>query len=170
MKTNDSNEYLLGTDNLLANNEYLSFIISDEKFALSIMNVKEIIEYCELTRVPMVPEFISGAINLRGAVVPVINLSKKFGLQLTPVNRRTCVIIIEAELEGENTVIGVLVDKVLEVLNIDSADIEPAPRIGSMIRTDFISGMGKVDDQFIIILAMEKVLTDEEISVLGNLQ
>ncbi len=167
MSNNDSGK---SSADPLTNNEYLTFIISGEIFAVSIMRVKEIIEYRELTHVPMVPEFISGAINLRGSVVPVINLAIKFGLASAPVNRRTCVVIIETELDGETTVMGVLVDKVLQVLDIAEQNIEPAPKLGVKIRTDFIEGMGKVDENFVIILSIDKVLSEDEISVLDGMQ
>lgn len=150
--------------------QFLTFILSGEEFAVPIMQVKEILEYRELSQVPMVPDFIAGAINLRGSVVPVINLAIKFGMEPSGITRRTCVVIIESELEGEMVVMGILVDKVLQVLDIPDRNIEPAPSLGTQIRTDFIRGMGKLDERFVIILAITHVLSVEEVSVVGDLQ
>lgn len=147
--------------------QFLTFMLSDEEFAVPIMQVKEIIEYSELTNVPMVPEFIAGAINLRGSVVPVVNLAIKFGMVPAEISRRTCVVIMEVELDDEHVIMGMLVDKVLQVIDIIDENIDPAPTLGAQIRTDFIRGMGKLDDRFVIILAINKVLSAEEIAVVG---
>jgi purine-binding chemotaxis protein CheW len=116
----------------------------------------------------MMPEFIRGVINLRGAVVPVIDLSCRFGRARTEAARRTCVVIIEVRQGGETQDVGVMVDAVNEVLAIPAAEIEPAPAFGAKIRTDFIEGMGKVGGRFVIILAIDKVLSVEEMSMLSN--
>lgn len=150
--------------------QFLTFILSGEEFAISIMRVKEIIEYRDLTNVPMVPSFISGAINLRGSIVPVINLAIKFAMPPADITRRTCVVIMEVAMEGMSTVMGVLVDKVLQVLDIPEGDIEPAPALGTKIRTDFIYGMGKLDDHFVVILDVDHVLSAQEVTVVGQLQ
>lgn len=147
--------------------QFLTFMLSGEEFAVPIMQVKEIIEYSDLTNVPMVPKFIAGAINLRGSVVPVINLAIKFGMQSSEISRRTCVVIMEVELDGEQMIMGMLVDKVLQVIDITDQNIDPAPTLGAQIRTDFIRGMGKLEDRFVIILAINKVLSAEEIAVVG---
>ncbi len=161
---------LIELNDSLIDSQYLTFIISDEEFAVPIMRVKEIIEYQPLTQVPMVPDFISGAVNLRGAVVPVINLAIKFGMDAKPVNRRSCIVIMEITLEDELVILGVLVDKVLQVLDIPDSDIEPAPTFGAQIKTAFIQGMGRIDEKFIIILSINEVLSLDEISVLGSVQ
>jgi len=161
---------LIELNDSLIDSQYLTFVISDEEFAVSIMKVKEIIEYQKLTHVPMVPDFISGAINLRGTVVPVINLAIKFGMQPQPINRRSCVVIMETKIDNELMVMGILVDKVLQVLDIHESDIEPAPSFGARIKTEFIQGMGKFDEKFIIILSINDVLSAEEISVVGQVQ
>ena len=148
--------------------QYLTFTLGGEMFAVAILNVKEIIEYGTITEIPMMPLFIRGVINLRGAVVPVIDLSCRFGGQQSEVARRTCIIIIELS-DGEiNQDIGIMVDAVSEVLEIAKADIEPPPGFGAKIRTDFISGMGKVNSKFVIILNVMKVLSIEEIAVLSK--
>ena len=146
--------------------QYLTFTLGGEMFALAILNVKEIIEYGSVTEIPMMPPFIRGVINLRGAVVPVIDLSCRFGGKSTSVARRTCIIIIELEQDEQKHDIGVMVDAVSEVLEIARSEIEPPPAFGAKIRTDFISGMGKVNGRFVIILDVGRVLSVEEISML----
>ncbi len=161
---------LIELNDSLIDSQYLTFIITDEEFAVSIMKVKEIIEYQSLTQVPMVPKFIAGAVNLRGAVVPVINLAVKFGLEARAVNRRSCIVIMEMQLEGETVVLGILVDKVLQVVDIPESEIEPAPSFGAQIKTEFIQGMARSEDKFVIILSINQVLSIDEISVVGKLQ
>ncbi len=148
--------------------QYLTFMLSGEVFAIGILRIKEIIEYGNLTEVPRMPEFIRGVINLRGAVVPVIDLGSRFGKQASSVSRRTCIVIIEVEHEGEQQVVGVMVDAVNEVLDIAPAEIEPAPSFGAKIRADFIRGMGKVDGKFVIILNVDHVLSLDEMSSLAG--
>jgi purine-binding chemotaxis protein CheW len=148
--------------------QYLTFVLGSEMFAIDILGIKEIIEYGNLTSVPMMPAFIRGVINLRGAVVPVVDLSARFGRQASPVTRRTCIVIIEADNEGEKQDIGVVVDAVSEVLEIPDADIEQPPSFGARIRADFISGMGKVKEKFVIILDADKVLSVNELAMLSE--
>ncbi len=148
--------------------QFLTFNLSGEEFAAPIMQVKEIIEFHGLTMVPMVPDFIAGALNLRGSVIPVINLAKKLGMPPSENSRKTSVVIMEVQLDDEPAVIGVLVDKVLDVIDIAEEDIGSAPYLGTRVRTDFIRGMGKLGDDFVIILAVDKVLSSEEIAVVAN--
>jgi len=148
--------------------QYLTFMLGREVFAIGILHIKEIIEYGQLTTVPMMPVFIRGVINLRGAVVPVVDLSSRFGGQPSQVTRRSCIVILELEVEDEIQVIGVVVDAVNEVLEIAATDIEPAPSFGTRIRTDFIQGMGKVQDRFVIILNVNNVLSSEELAMIGR--
>lgn len=149
--------------------QYLTFTLGGEMFAVAILNVKEIIEYGTITEIPMMPSFIRGVINLRGAVVPVIDLSCRFGNKATEVARRTCIVIIELS-DGETSQdIGIMVDAVSEVLEIARSEIEPPPTFGAKIRTDFISGMGKVSGKFVIILNVMKVLSIEEIAMLSQI-
>jgi purine-binding chemotaxis protein CheW len=149
--------------------QYLTFLLGSEMFAVGILNVKEIIEYGNLTEIPMMPPFIRGVINLRGAVVPVIDLSARFGGNTTAVGRRTCIVIIEVADEDFRHDIGIMVDAVSEVLEIPGSEIEPPPSFGAKIRADFIFGMGKVAGKFVIILNIEKVLSVEEIATLAGL-
>jgi purine-binding chemotaxis protein CheW len=149
--------------------QYLTFSLGGEMFAVGILNVKEIIEYGHLTEIPMMPAFIRGVINLRGAVVPVIDLAARFGGQPTEVGRRSCVIIIEIA-DGDITQdLGVLVDSVSAVLDIPDSEIEPPPAFGARIRTDFIEGMGKIAGKFVIILNVQRVLSVEEMTILADL-
>ncbi len=149
--------------------QYLTFLLNGEMFAVAILNVKEIIEYGTVTEIPMMPGFIRGVINLRGSVVPVIDLSCRFGGKPTEVARRTCIVIIELNEGDTRQDIGVVVDAVSEVLEIPGSEIEPAPAFGARIRTDFIAGMGKVDGKFVILLNIGRVLSIEEIAALSNM-
>ena len=149
-------------------NQYLTFVLSGEMFSIGILNIKEIIEYGQLTEVPMMPAFIRGVINLRGRVVPVVDLSVRFGRDSTTVGKRTSIVIIEVANGDERHDIGVLVDAVSEVLAISAADIEPPPSFGANIRADFISGMGKVNGKFVIILNADRVLSLEEMALLES--
>ena len=153
-----------------APSQYLTFALGGEMFAVGILNVKEIIEYGHLTEIPMMPSFIRGVINLRGSVVPVIDLSARFGGKVTELSRRTCIVIVEVSDELGDQVsrhdIGIMVDAVSEVLDIPGSEIEPPPSFGARIRADFIFGMGKVAGKFVIILNINKVLSIEEIAQL----
>lgn len=148
--------------------QYLTFMLGGETYAIGILAIKEIIEYGTLTEVPRMPSFIRGVINLRGAVVPVVDLSARFGKQATKVTRRTCIVIIEITTNQETQDVGVMVDAVNAVLEIPSQEIEPPPSFGANIRTDFISGMGKVAGKFVIILNVQNVLSVDEIAVLSG--
>ena len=160
-------------------NQYLTFLLAGELFAIPILNIKEIIEYGSLTTVPMMPTFIRGVINLRGGVVPVVDLSVRFGRKSTDITRRTCIVIIEVESADETGFavmrsnsqkqdVGVVVDTVNAVLEIPSTEIEPPPSFGARIRADFIHGMGKVASKFVIILDVNRVLSVEEMAALGQ--
>ncbi|MDX9707065.1 MAG: chemotaxis protein CheW [Azospira sp.] len=150
-------------------NQYLTFTLGSEMFAVGILNVKEIIEYGNLTEVPMMPTFIRGVINLRGAVVPVVDLAARFGGRISEVQRRTCIVIVEVRQDDAKNDIGIMVDAVSEVLEIQASDIEPPPSFGARIRADFIAGMGKVAGKFVIILEIQKVLSVDEMAVLADL-
>lgn len=149
--------------------QYLTFSLGQEMFAVGILHIREIIEYGSVTTVPMMPSFVRGVINLRGSVVPVLDLAARFGRAACKITRRSCIVIVELESEGEQQELGVIVDAVSEVLEIPASEIEPAPAFGAKIRTDFIAGMGKVNDSFVIILNMNNVLAVEEIAMLAQL-
>lgn len=151
--------------------QYLTFQIGKEMFAVGILHIREIIEYGSLTTVPMMPEFVRGVINLRGSVVPVIDLSARFGRGESRINRRSCIVILE--IDSSNTgetlqEVGVIVDSVSEVLEIPQADIEPPPGFGARIRADFIAGMGKVQGHFVILLNVQHALDIEEMAELAS--
>jgi purine-binding chemotaxis protein CheW len=147
--------------------QYLTFAVGAESFAIAIASIKEIIEYRKPTDVPMMPAFMRGVINLRGRVVPVIDLSVRFGREPIQAARRTCIVILEVHQDGAAHDIGVLVDAVSAVLEIADAQIEPAPSFGANLRAEFISGLGKIGEKFVIILDIEKVLSIEELSTLA---
>jgi purine-binding chemotaxis protein CheW len=146
-------------------NQYLTFNLSDEVFALDITKVREVLEYTNVTKVPRTPEFMRGVINLRGSVVPVVDLRRKFGMNAAEKTVNTCIIIVEVSYDGESTVLGAIADAVKEVFELDAAQIEPAPKIGTRLNNDFIKGMGKHSDEFIIILDIDKIFSVEELSM-----
>ena len=150
--------------------QYLTFMLGGEMFSIDILCIKEIIWYASLTEVPMMPACIRGVINLRGAVVPVMDLSSRFGKPSTPVGKSTCIVIIEVatQVEGERQNMGVVVDSVQAVLEIPASEIEPAPSFGAKIRPDFIEGIGKVNGKFVILLNVDRVLSSEEIGQMGQ--
>lgn len=142
----------------------MTFILDNDAYAIGILSIKEIIEYTTMTEGPLMPACVRGVINLRGAVVPVMDLQVRFGQTPSPVTKRTCIVIVEVLGPEGQQVMGVVVDAVNEVLDIDASDIEPPPAFGTRIRTDFISGMGKVRGKFVILLNVNRVLD------LGDLQ
>jgi len=150
--------------------QYLTFMLSGETYAISILRIKEIIQYGQLTEVPRMPGFIRGVINLRGAVVPVIDLSARFGKQATAIGRRNCIIIIEVAIGEESQSVGVMVDAVNAVLEIPASEIEPAPTFGANIRADFIAGMGKINGKFVIILNIQHVLSMDDMEALVSME
>jgi purine-binding chemotaxis protein CheW len=149
--------------------QYLTFTLKDAMYAIGILHIKEILEYSNVTPVPMMPNFIKGVINLRGAVVPVVDLAARFGGQQSNIVKRTCIVIIEVLNEEGMQDIGVMVDAVSEVIEISHSNIEPAPAFGAHIRADFIQGMGKINGNFVIILQVDKVLSVEEMSMVSTL-
>ncbi len=147
-----------------SNNQYLSFELDSEIFGLEIGKVREVLDFTSVTRVPQTPEFMRGVINLRGSVVPVMDLRLKFGMAQAESTVNTCIIITEIEIEGETTVVGALADSVREVLDLEPEQIEPAPKMGTRLRADFIKGMGKRDEQFVILLDIDKVFSGDELA------
>jgi purine-binding chemotaxis protein CheW len=143
--------------------QYLTFFLAGEEYAIGILQVKEILEYDTLTKVPQTPPSIRGVINLRGSVVPVVDLAAKFGLPPSPVTKRTCIVIVEVDLEGQRTVMGVLADAVSQVMDLTPADIEAPPAFGTAVRVDYLQGMGKVGKKFVLILDVNKVLSAPEL-------
>ncbi|RRS04473.1 chemotaxis protein CheW [Aquabacterium soli] len=148
-------------------------MLGGETFAIGILAIKEIIEYQSLTAVPMMPECVRGVINLRGAVVPVMDLQARFGRPSSPITKRTCIVIVEVRAQTEDgpegQVIGVLVDAVNEVIDIAPGEVEPPPAFGARIRTDFMQGMGKVKGKFVILLDVDQVFSLDDIAQLAAL-
>ena len=143
--------------------QYLTFKMADEIFAFDVAKVREILELISITKVPQTPEFMRGVINLRGSVVPVIDLRLNFGMQCTENTVNTCIIVVEVNLNGEPIVLGVLADSVQEVVEMEPDLIEPPPRLGTRLNTEFIKGMGKVDNDFVMILDIDKVFSADEL-------
>jgi purine-binding chemotaxis protein CheW len=145
--------------------QYLTFKLDEEVFALDISQIREVLEFTAITKVPRTPEFMRGVINLRGNVVPVIDLRLKFAMTRTERTISTCIIIVEVNVEKETIVLGALADSVQEVIELESTQIEPPPKIGTRLNTDFIRGMGKRNDEFIIILDIDRVFSEEELEM-----
>lgn len=144
--------------------QYLTFHLAGEEYAVGILQVKEIITYGTLTKVPHTPPSIRGVINLRGNVVPVVDLGLKFGLTQSPVTDRTCIVIVEANINDSRTVMGVVADSVSQVISMTEDDILPAPAFGTRVRIDFLRGMGKAGDKFVLILDIDKVLSADDLA------
>ncbi|MDM4766907.1 chemotaxis protein CheW [Pelomonas sp. SE-A7] len=150
--------------------QYLLFALGDETYGIGILSIKEIIEYGGVTPVPMMPATIRGVINLRGSVVPVMDLAVRFGKPPSTIGRRSCIVIVEIENEGEQQVIGVVVDSVSSVQEIAGSDIEPPPSFGLKIASSFVAGIGKVLGRFVILLDVQQVLSMEELGALQSEQ
>ena len=148
--------------------QYLTYKLADEVFALDIGKVREVLDFTTVTKVPRTPEFMRGVINLRGSVVPVVDLRLKFGMPKTEKTVDTCVIITEVTVDNETTVLGALADSVQEVLDLEADHIEPAPKIGTRLRTEFIKGMGKHNGNFIIILDIDRVFSAEDLALVQD--
>ena len=152
-----------------ATTQYLTFTLADEVFAVDVARVREILEITNITKVPQVPDFMRGVINLRGCVVPVIDLRLKFGMEETAQTVNTCIIVVEVQMDGENIVLGALADSVQEVIEMESSQIEAAPQIGTHLKTEFLKGMGKHDNRFVMILDIDKVFSGNELAAVQQL-
>jgi len=150
--------------------QYLTFLLGDEIFSLEISKVREVLDYTIITRVPRMPAYLQGVINLRGSVVPVADLRLKFGMPEADVTVSTCIIIVEAMVNDELVILGLLADSVQEVLELDQENIKPAPRIGTKLDTRFIKGMGRQKDRFNIILDIDRVFSSDEIDLVQELR
>jgi len=148
--------------------QYLSFKLGEEIFAVDVAKVREILDVIAITKVPQTPDFMRGVINLRGSVVPVMDMRLKFGMPPTERTVNTCIIVMEVTQNGETMVLGSLADSVQEVLDLEPEQIEPAPRIGTRLRSDFIKGMGKHNDRFIIILDIDRIFSGGELEVIAG--
>ncbi|MEM3238241.1 MAG: chemotaxis protein CheW [Thermoplasmata archaeon] len=146
----------------------LTFTLSSEMFAMDIGYVKEVLEYSKITKVPKTPDYMLGVINLRGSVAPVVDLKMKFNMPQSERTVDTCIIIVEVEIENSKTIVGILADSVKEVFDFDSSSIEATPTIGLNINVDFIHGIAKHKDDFVMILDINKVFSIEEINAIGK--
>ncbi len=151
----------------LQTTQYLTFTLAEEVFAVDVDRVREILEITNITKVPQVPDFMRGVINLRGCVVPVLDLRLKFGMAETAQTVNTCIIVVEVEMDGEKIVLGALADSVQEVIEMESSQIEAAPHIGTHLKTDFLKGMGKHDNRFVMILDIDKVFSGAELNAVS---
>ena len=149
--------------------QYLTFRLADETFAVNVAKVREILDFISITKVPQTPDFMRGVINLRGSVVPVVDMKLKFGMEETKKTVDTCIIVMEVAIDGETMIVGALADSVEEVLELEPEQIEPPPRIGMKLNIDFISGMGKLGEEFVIILDTDRIFTFEEVEALSEL-
>ncbi|MEW6520257.1 MAG: chemotaxis protein CheW [Thermodesulfobacteriota bacterium] len=150
--------------------QYLTFKLGEEVFALDVAKVREILDFTTVTKVPQTPAYMRGVINLRGNVVPVLDLRLKFGMSATEKTVNTCVIVVEMVMDGETMVLGVLSDSVQEVIDLEPEQIEPAPRIGTTINTEFILGMGKHNGMFMMILDIDRVFSEGEKEAIRSLE
>lgn len=144
--------------------QFLTFQMGPEEYGINILNVKEIIGYSQVTKIPMVPEYILGVMNVRGNVVPVVDLAPRFAMLTSEITKLTCIIIVEIEEGEEISDIGILVDSVEDVMDISAENVESAPGFGAKLRADYISGIGKVGERFVILLNINRVLDIAELS------
>ena len=148
--------------------QYVTFSLGEEMFGVEVTRAREILSVTPVTRVPQTPDYLLGVINLRGQVVPVVDMRLKLGLPAGEETEDTCIIVVEVLVDGESIVVGALADAVREVLEIRSDQVEPAPRLGTRLKTEFIAGMGNVNEQFLILLNIDRVFSSEELAVVQD--
>ena len=145
--------------------QFLTFNLGEEVFAIDVSQAQEVLEVTNITKVPKTPNFMPGVINVRGSVVPIVDMRLKFGMEKAERTIDTCIVVMEVSLDKETVVVGAMADSVQEVIELEPEQIEPPPQIGTKLKTEFIKGMGKRDDHFIIILDIDRVFTGEELSL-----
>lgn len=150
--------------------KYLTFRLGEEDYGLEILKVQEIIGMQEITSIPRTPKFLKGVINLRGKVIPVVDLRLKFGMAEAEVSRKTCIIVVQLGQESGNVIMGIVVDEVSEVLEISGGEIEPAPSFGARLDNNFILGMAKIEKAVKILLDLEKILSQDELAVVNEIE
>ena len=148
--------------------KYLTFMLAEEEYGIGILKIKEIIGMMPITSIPQTPEFVKGVINLRGKVIPVVDLRLRFGMEAIDYNDRTCIIVVEIECAASTVMIGIVVDAVSEVLNIKGEDIEETPAFGTRLNTDYILGMAKTEGSVKILLDIDRVLSADEVVALDK--
>ncbi len=154
----------MSVETIVETRQYLTFKLDNEVFALDVATVREVLDFTNVTKIPRTPEFMRGVINLRGSVVPVIDLRLAFGMSATEKTVNTCIIVMEVRLDGETAIVGALADSVEEVIDLEPEQIEAAPRLGTSIKTDFIRGMGKRESNFLMILDIDRVFSADHLS------
>lgn len=147
-------------------NQYLTFTLNEEQYAVPVAKVREVLEYTKITKLPRTADFMKGIINLRGSGVPVIDLRLKFGMAETPIDKDTSIIVLEVDSRDGSVVVGALADSVHEVLEIAAGKVEPAPRFGTRLAAEFIQGVGKRDEGFLIILNIDRIFNSDEVAML----
>lgn len=151
-------------NNAISSQQYVTFSLCDELFGVKVSRTREILSLTPVTKVPQTPDYLLGVINLRGQVVPVVDMRLKLGLQAGSDTEDTCIIVVEVQVDGEPIIVGALADAVREVSEIRDDQVEPPPRLGTRLNTDFINGMGKIDDQFLILLNIDRVFNSDELA------
>jgi purine-binding chemotaxis protein CheW len=154
--------------NTATSEQYVTFSLGEELFGVEVTRTREILSITPVTKVPQTPEYLLGVINLRGQVVPVVDMRLKLGLPAGEETEDTCIIVVEVQVDGEAIVVGALADAVREVLEIRSDQIEPPPRLGTRLKTEFINGMGKVDEQFLILLNIDRVFNSDDLAIVQD--
>ena len=150
--------------NTISSQQYVTFSLGDELFGVEVTRTREILSLTPVTKVPQTPDYLLGVINLRGQVVPVVDMRLKLGLPAGDETEDSCIIVVEIQVDGEPIIVGALADAVREVLDIRADQIEPPPRIGTRLKTEFITGMGKIDEQFMILLNIDRIFNNEELA------
>lgn len=158
----------MSTSGITETRQYLTFKLGNEIFATDVAKVREVLDFTKITEIPRTPDFMSGVINLRGSVVPVVDMRLCLEMSKTERTTNTCIVVLEVLLDNESLVIGALADSVEEVIDLEPDQIRQAPKIGAQIQTDFLKGMGKRDDQFIMILDIDRVFSADEIRTVRN--
>jgi purine-binding chemotaxis protein CheW len=154
--------------NIASSQQYVTFSLGEELFGVEVTRAREILSVTPVTKVPQTPGYLLGVINLRGQVVPVVDMRLKLGLPVSEETEDTCIIVVEVLVDGESIIVGALADAVREVLEIRTDQIEPAPRLGTRLKTEFISGMGKVGEQFLILLNIDQVFSSHELAIVQD--
>jgi purine-binding chemotaxis protein CheW len=155
-------------ENAISSQQYVTFSLGEELFGVEVTRTREILSLTPLTKVPQTPDYLLGVINLRGQVVPVVDMRLKLGLPAGAETEDTCIIVVEVQVDGESIIVGALADAVREVMEIRSDQIEPPPRLGTRLNTEFINGMGKVDEQFMILLNIDRIFNSEELMLVQD--
>ncbi|MBE0501278.1 MAG: chemotaxis protein CheW [Desulfuromonadales bacterium] len=148
---------------MMETTQFLTFSLADDIFAIDVIKAKEVLDFSEVTRVPQTPDYMLGVINLRGSVVPVIDMRRKFKMKDADRTRNSCIVVVEVDVDGEAVTVGALADSVREVIDLKSSQIEPPPRIGTRLNTEFIKGMGNLEERFVIILDIDKVFSVDDL-------